>query len=170
SIQSGIGIAADSRNAKDYFVYSCAGGGVVQIPASKIPVVKMDQTVAPNNWTTIQMPCYGVGVDSDQNVWGVDMSKSTRALVDAMGNVKQPVVNGQPMGGNKCPAGDSCPNSGAYTYSDFTGFGLRNFTRPQGTYSVLVKGCADSEGNVTDTDWAQIKWDALVPPNTTLTV
>ena len=40
SIASGIGIAADSRNAKDYFVYSCAGGGVVQIPASTIPVVR----------------------------------------------------------------------------------------------------------------------------------
>src|SRR5262249_37411927 len=131
SLNSGIGIAADSRNAKDYFVYACAGGGVVQIPESKIPVVKMDQTMAPNGWTTIVMGCYGVGVDSDQNVWGVDMSKSTRALVDNMGNVKQPQV-GAPMGNNKCPAGDSCPNAGAYTYSDFTGFGLRNFTKPVG--------------------------------------
>ena len=28
-----------------------------------------------------------------------------------------------------------------YTYSDFTGFGLRNFTRPAGTYTYVIQGC-----------------------------
>ena len=173
---NGIGIAADSRNMNDYYVWSCNGNGVLQIPASTIPMpgkkgqALADWQVAPNGWTTINMPCYGVGVDSDQNVWGVNMSTSTRALVDAKGVVTQPKVNGQPMGNNKCPAGDSCPNAGAYTYSDFTGFGLRNFTRPQGTYSALVKGCSDQNGGVTDTDWRQVVWDAAVPPNTSMTV
>src|SRR5438128_556535 len=115
------------------------------------------------------MPCYGVGVDSDQNIWGVNMQTSTRALVDNMGVVKQPTVNGQPQGNNKCPAGASCPNSGAYTYSDFTGFGLRVFTRPNGTYSLVVPGCMDTDGTPQPTEWDQVTWDADVPPNTTLT-
>jgi len=116
------------------------------------------------------MPCYGVGVDADQNVWGVDMQTSTRALIDNKGKITQPTVNGVPKGNNLCPAGDSCKNAGAYTYSDFTGFGLRNFTRPTGSYTMIVKGCADSDGNPADTEWWQLNWDADVPPNTTLVV
>ena len=75
------------------------------------------------------------------------------------------------MGNNKCPAGDSCPNAGAYTYSDFTGFGLRNFTRPVGSYSVVVPGCKDAgSGAQLDTQCYSVVWDADVPPNTSLTV
>ena len=170
----GIGIAADSRNKNDYFVFSCNGSAVLVIPASTIPIpgkkgqALADFQVQPNGWQTINMPCYGVGVDSDQNVWGVDSSTSTRALVDAMGVVKQPTVNGQPQGNNKCPAGDSCPNAGAYTYSDFTGFGLRTFTRPSGTYSIVVPGCLDQNGVPANTEWDTVTWDADVPPNTSL--
>ena len=93
---------------------------------------------------------------------------STRAVVDVNGMITQPTVNGPPKGNNKCPAGDSCPNAGAYTYSDFTGFGLRNFTRPSGTYQVLVKGCTEKDGAPIDTQWWAINWDADVPPNTSL--
>ena len=169
----GLGIAADSRSAKDYFVYSCAGSEVVQIPASS-PVwkpMKMDQTIQNPGWPVIRMPCYGVGVDSGQNVWGVDMALSTRALVDKSGAVSQPAVNGQPLGNNKCPRGDSCPNAGAEAYSDFTGFGLRNFTAPSGTFSMVVPGCKDPKtGEQVDTEWITLMWDADVPPNTTLGV
>ena len=170
---SGIGIAADSRNANDYFVYSCSGGTVTQIPASS-PAwkpLKMDQTIQNPGWPTIQMPCRGVGVDSDQNVWGISMGMSTRALLDKNGGITQPKVNQAPLGMNKCPAGDQCPNMQAYTYSDFTGFGLRNFTRPTGTYQMLVKGCTDGVGGPPiDTQWFTINWDADVPPNTSLSV
>ena len=108
---------------------------------------------------------------SDQNVWGVNMSTSTRAILDNKGAlVKQPSVNGQPMGNNKCPAGDSCPNAGAYTYSDFTGFGLRVFTRPHGSYSVVVPGCTDNTGAPANTEWDAVTYDAAVPPNTSLVV
>ena len=162
--------AADSRNANEYFVYSCSGGTVTQIPASTMKVMKMDQTIQNMGWPTIGMPCYGVGVDSDQNVWGISMGMSTRALVDAKGNITQPKVNTPPMGNNKCPAGDQCPNVSAYTYSDFTGFGLRNFTRPTGSYTAIVKGCQDKDGNAIDTQWFAVNWDADVPPNTSLLV
>jgi hypothetical protein len=167
----GIGIAADSRSLAAYYVYSCDGGQVIQIPASTIKTMKMDQQVPNPGWPHITMPCYGVGVDNDQNVWGVDMATTTRAFVDKNGAITQPTVNGPPKGMNKCPAGDSCPNAGAYTYSDFTGFGLRTFTRPEGTYQVIVTGCLSEDGSTqVDTQWWTVNWNADVPPNTTLTV
>ena len=155
---------------KDYFVWACTSGRVLRIPASTIPNVKQDQMFPNNGWLSITMPCYGVGVDSDQNVWGVDSQTATRAIVDKTGAFMQPQA-GQPMGNNKCPAGDKCSlNAGAYTYSDFTGFGLRNFTRPSGTYSAVFAGCKDGGEQVQDTQWYSVVWDADVPPNTSLDV
>src|SRR5207302_1472483 len=98
------------------------GASVLQIPASTIKTMKMDQNIVNPGWPLIKMPCLGVGVDSDENVWGIDGQNSTRAVVDAKGNITQPRVNGAPMGKDKCPAGDSCPNLGAEVYSDFTDF------------------------------------------------
>ena len=49
-----------------------------------------------------------------------------------------------------------------YTYSDFTGFGLRNFTRPSGMYRVLIEACAVDE----DTQWYRVEWNATEPPGT----
>ncbi len=167
---TGNGIVADSRNVKSYFVWSCAGGNVLRIPASDIPQAKMDQVITNPGWPTIAMPCTGVEVDNFQDIWGIDPQLSTRARIDAMGNlVKPPDVNGMPMGRDKCPAGDSCPNLGAEVYRDFSGFGLRNYGVPSGSYSVLVRGCTDGNGAPVDTQWWSLAWDGDVPPNTTLT-
>ena len=162
---TGTRIVSDSRNANAYFVYSCLGNGVLQIPASTIKVMKADRTEPNPGWPVIQMPCLGVSVDVDQNVWGLDAQLSTRAFVDKLGAIVQPKVNGPPMGNNKCPAGDSCAAHAADPYSDMAGFGLRNGTIPHATYQMLVPGC---HGRVTD--WQTIEWDADVPPNTGLVV
>ena len=59
---NGVGIAADSRTAKKYFVWSADGGSnVTRIPASDTPIPKQDMTVPNNGWLTINMPAYGVG-------------------------------------------------------------------------------------------------------------
>ena len=170
---NGIGIAADSRSPMKYYVWSCSNNSVLRIPASDLPLPKgADQTIQPNGWLSIQMSCYGVGVDNDQNIWGVPHSGViTRAITDKNGDVPKQPVAGAPMGNNRCPAGDTCDLTAShYTYSDFTGFGLRNFTRPVGSYSVVVKGCLDDQGVVGDTTWAQAQWDADVPPNSSLIV
>jgi hypothetical protein len=170
---NGVGIAADSRNAKKYYVWSCNGGNqITRIPASDIPMVKMDQNINNNGWLTIPAQCYGVGVDNDQNVWGVPQaSVITRAVIDANGDMPKAPANGAPAPNTRCPAGDMCDlTTGHYTYSDFTGFGLRNFTRPQGTYSFVAKGCIDDTGSGATTSWVNVTWDADVPPNTQLTV
>ena len=170
---NGVGIAADSRTPKKYFVWSADGGSnVTRIPASDIPVVKMDQQINPANWPVINTAgAYGVGIDADQHVVSVDSNNVTRTKIDMNGDFMQPDINSPPKGNNKCPAGDRCElNAGAYTYSDFTGFGLRNFTRPQGTYTYVFKGCEDMNQGNSRTDWYAVRFDSDVPPNTTLSL
>ncbi|MBN2358675.1 MAG: hypothetical protein JXR83_04430, partial [Deltaproteobacteria bacterium] len=47
---------------------------------------------------------------------------------------------------------------GPYTYSDFTGYGLRSFTTRQGSYRTIVTGCTTS-----NTVWDKVVWMADVP-------
>jgi hypothetical protein len=171
---SGVGIAADSRGPNDYYVWSCNSGSVTQIKADAKAIPKnnkADQSVMVMTQVIQGISCHGVGVDSDQNIWGIgNDGVATRALVDKNGMITQP-QRLNPMGNNKCPAGDKCEiRQDSYTYSDFTGFGLRNFTRPQGSYSYIVSGCKDETQSPIDTQWWNVIWDAEVPPNTSLTV
>jgi hypothetical protein len=176
---NGRGIAADSRTMGSYFVWMARDGGfVVRIPASTIPVPKgSDMDVNGNAMAALQVAggdTIGAGVDVDQNIWGVSNSGSvaTRIKVDVGGNMTMPDISGGtdnqgcPVGaGDRCTLGlagtGSTPDP--YTYSDFTGFGLRNFTNPKGHYSYIQKGC---DGG--DTTWFKIEWGADVPPLTTL--
>ena len=53
--------------------------------------------------------------------------------------------------------------SGPYTYSDFTGFGLRNFTAPRGVYrQTYVSACKGA------TDWTQLIMTGETPAQTRL--
>jgi hypothetical protein len=52
-----------------------------------------------------------------------------------------------------------------YTYSDFTGFVLRTFTSPLGSYRAVLEGCAGT----TLTQWLELTWDATLPAETELT-
>ena len=98
----------------------------------------------------------GVGIDFDGHAWGMSYNNSTatRIDLDAAGDVVDPVNNvfTVPVGLNP------------YTYSDFTGYGLRNFTRPQGTYRVLLEGCAAP----LQTNWLRVEWNATEPPGTAI--
>ncbi len=176
----GRGIAADSRTPQKYFVWMGRHPHfVVRIPASDIPVpMGKDVEIDGTNYLAVHVagesPA-GAGVDTDQNVWGLTSSNcaATRIKVDANGDITTPdIVNGQ--NGVGCPAGngDRCPlqmtgkpDPGTYTYSDFTGFGLRNFTNPKGSYSYIVRGCA-----MGDTTWVRVQWDEELPPNTHITM
>ena len=174
----GRGIAADSRTPQKFFVWMGRHPHfIVRIPASDIPVPNgMDVQVDGSNFAAVQVageaPA-GAGVDTDQNVWGLTSTSSaaTRIKVDVNGTMTPPdIVNGQ--NGVGCPVGDRCPlqmvgkpDPGTYTYSDFTGFGLRNFTNPKGTYAYLVRGCMTG-----DTKWGDVVWDADLPAQTTITM
>ncbi|MFZ5445781.1 MAG: hypothetical protein ACOZQL_37660 [Myxococcota bacterium] len=90
----------------------------------------------------------GVGIDADGHPW-VNNYSGNASKVDA--------VTGAITRTPQQP-------SGLYTYSDFTGYQLRNFTAPRGTYSKDFEACA------ADNEWRQLTWDAVVPANTTLQV
>jgi len=173
-VPSAAGFAVDSRSANEYFLWHATDFfTVLRVPASTIKVVKKDQDVMPAGWPTIDMPANAVGVDSQQNVWGLARSPdsiATRAVIDNAGAITQPAVLGPAKGNDRCPAGDSCTIPINYNMTDFTAFGLRNATRPQGTYALVVKGCVDDGGSPRDTQWWQASWDADVPPGTSITV
>jgi hypothetical protein len=98
----------------------------------------------------LEPPCTGIGVGMDNNnrVWvasgngyatGVD--RTTGAVM-----MRSPDV------------GD------LYTYSDFTGYTLRTFTAPQGSFKTIFAGCGASVA----THWKLLSWDATVPAQTQL--
>jgi len=51
-----------------------------------------------------------------------------------------------------------------YTYSDFTGYQLRNFTAPKGTYKHIIEGCS------LYSSWKSLSWEAELPEGTQLNV
>lgn len=88
----------------------------------------------------------GVGIDFDGRAWGVNRKTNNACRVDP------------DTGEIACfPTGE-----GTYTYSDFTGFALRNFTAPSGTYRQVFQGCGSANG----TRWSKLTWDAAVPDGT----
>ena len=128
---------------------------------------RIDQTIADglhdltnakenvNYWKTTAQTVIGAGVDFDGNIWGVGHANDTasRLDVDAQGNVVQPptgTTNNVKLGRNP------------YTYSDFTGYGLINFVRPQGRWSYVHQPCpAGSKAK-----WTKVIWHATTPPGT----
>ena len=181
----GRGIAADSRTPNQYYVWmACHGAPFIVRIDGMIPLPKgADTTIDGSKFPAIRIgggAIAGAGVDVEQNVWGVASTGAiaTRIKVDMMGNPTAPKLDGTP--GTGCPvgSGDYCSTAmtgvdgsvTSYTYSDFSGFGLRNFTIPKGVYSWVQPGCKEVQGAVIPSKWARIAWDADVPPNTSLTV
>jgi hypothetical protein len=176
---NGRGIAADLRAQNKYFVWMARDGGwIVRIPGSDIAKPQgSDVQIDGSGMPAIQVAgtnTIGAGVDFDLNVWGISNSGSvaTRIKVDANGNTTAPDISSG-TNDNGCPvgAGDRCTlgfhghlGQDPYTYSDFTGFGLANFTTPRGNWSYIMKGCVSG-----DTHWLRVDWTSIVPANTSLT-
>jgi hypothetical protein len=182
STTSVLGIAVDSRSPNNYFAWGSGSGVVVKIPASTIPPPQnMDLLVDGTMWQSIPIAgnAKGVGVDRDQNVWNIAQGTpvATRIKVDVTGNITLPSTVYGPNGAIYCPSmsGDTCAwqgpntwNPSPYTYSDFTGFGLRNFTHPKGAYRYVVAGCANAGAK--GTKWIAVQWDGDVPLGTALSL
>lgn len=84
----------------------------------------------------------GVGLDNDRRVWLVNqVSGSATRLDPVTGAVREFPVGTTP-----------------YTYSDFTGFALRTFTAPNGTYRQVIQGCPAGP-----TQWERVTWNAETP-------
>jgi len=86
----------------------------------------------------------GVGITEEGDVWSMCYySNRARAHRLDSGALRYDVYLGS--------------GAGPYSYSDFTGFQLRNFTAPEGSWSGIFECGADGCGF----DW--IEWDAVVP-------
>ncbi|HZI14459.1 MAG TPA: hypothetical protein VE153_29095 [Myxococcus sp.] len=90
----------------------------------------------------------GVGLDADNNAWVNNSSGNVIRVERDSGAVLRTAR--QP--GN------------LYTYSDFTGYQLRNFTAPAGYYRQVFTGCGPS------TVWRTATWDVVKPPGTDMNV
>ena len=90
----------------------------------------------------------GVGLDADNHPW-VNNNSGNVIRVDRL--------SGGLLTTQK-------QNSGLYTYSDFTGYSLRNFTAPSGWYRQLFTGCGSN------TVWRTATWDVEKPRGTDMNV
>jgi streptogramin lyase len=119
-----------------------------------------DQSASTTYWKMPGGGVTGAGVDFAGNVWGISNQGGLAARLDV--NVKghglQPVQTElkQIVKVGKAP----------YTYSDFTGYGLKNFTRPEGSYVYRFSPCTPGVKAL----WKRLRWNATVPTNTSLMV
>ncbi len=86
----------------------------------------------------------GVGIDGDGQPWVNMYSGNAVRFDNASGTLLRTAQ--QP--------------AGLYTYSDFTGYELRKFTAPKGTYFKDFAGCDPN------TSWQKLSWVGNTPPGT----
>jgi hypothetical protein len=93
----------------------------------------------------------GVGFDREENPWVV-ASGNRAARVNLSDGT---ILRTTPAAGH---------NPSYYTYSDFTGYQLRNFTAPYGTYTQILEGCPSNSS------WKSVSMEATIPENAHLEV
>jgi hypothetical protein len=165
------GVAVDNR-APTAFAWAgldSTPGALGRVPTDAPDGVSTSSAIYPNDGVA----SLGVGVAVDLQLWTINNGSSTlsRYTVDGAGTVAvdtmgKPITDRVTLDDNPRLAPEKKPNP--YTYSDFTGFGLRNFTNPRGAYAFRQAGCGG--GAAKKTHWLKIVWDADVPPGTTLAV
>ena len=144
------GVAADTRG----FIWIAENdeGYVRRLDPTTLP--SGQEVTLPNTdrWGPYGGSMRGVGLDFDGHVWAVSYDSSTvnRLEVDAGGEVLDAFSSTVVTGANP------------YTYSDFTGFGLRVFTNPHGWWSYMIEGCGE------DTVWQVVEWSGYEPTGTQL--
>jgi hypothetical protein len=104
----------------------------------------------------------GVGVDFDGDVWTVNQSSSNASRLHIDQTTLEPAPHA--VTSNQLDLFPTGPNP--YTYSDFTGLGLRTVTRPTGDYVVPLKGCDGTD----EATWLSVAWDATTPVNTSVEI
>jgi hypothetical protein len=112
--------------------FNVPGGGTVDF---------IDATDAPQTREAV-----GVALDTNNHPWVNNRSGNAMRIHRDTGEVLRTAQQA----------------AGLYTYSDFTGYQLRRFTAPRGSYFQRFSGCGPG------TQWRQLLWDALVPTGTGL--
>jgi len=92
----------------------------------------------------------GVAVDFDGKIWMVNEGSSDASRVDP---------------NTMSEDGRFSTGTRPYTYSDMTGYQLRNITAPSGRYARTFELCDDA-----DSEWSGIGLDVDLPPGTSVSV
>ena len=147
------GIAADKRGK---VWVAIQGGYIMRLPLTLADGTH-DYSTSTDYWPTKGTSLIGVGVDFAGHVWGVSYSDgvASRMDVNSKGDVVLPAT-----GQTKFVTVGHNP----YTYSDFTGYGLQNFTRPSGRYLYQHKPCPTGKRAT----WKQLSWKATTPAKTSV--
>jgi hypothetical protein len=146
------GVAPDNRGK---VWMALTSGYIVRIDQSLADGVH-DLSKGKDIWATTAKGVIGAGVDMNGNVWGIGHTNSmaSRFDVDAKGDVLTTKTKDVSVGFNP------------YTYSDFTGYGLMNFVRPQGRYVYQMQPCPNNQRAI----WKQVLWMATTPTGTSVSV
>jgi len=146
------GVAPDNRGK---VWMALTSGYIVRIDQS-LPDGEHDLSKGKDIWATTAKGVIGAGVDMNGNVWGIGHTNSmaSRFDVNGQGDVIATTTKNVPVGFNP------------YTYSDFTGYGLMNFVRPQGRYVYQLQPCPAGQR----AKWKQVLWKATTPTGTSIAV
>jgi hypothetical protein len=144
----GRGIAVDAQgqvymsgygaNVSQLIRFDSETGAIIPFGANQFIELSDAQTSA----------AVGVGLDGDGHPWVNNSSGNVSKVDKATGAITR--TKQQPPG--------------LYTYSDFTGYQLRNFTAPRGVYRKDFEACDP------DNEWRTLSWVATTPPNTQIQV
>ena len=103
------------------------------------------------------------------NAWGIDLDQDGNPVVSlrSAGILGLSAATGAPLPTyptNGTHIGG--PNGGddLYTYSDFTGYALRQITQPGGVYEQIFTGCTPPE----NTSWLGLTYTGQVPPGASI--
>jgi len=132
------GLAVD---AKGSVWVASTSFGVHQLNMESMAVVKSLPLGASKNFV-------GMAIDFDGMVWAINQAESQAYKIDPATYAVSNIASGK----------------GPYTYSDMTGFQLRNAANPFGKYAHLFKGCGETA------KWLSLNWKAITPSGTSLTV
>jgi streptogramin lyase len=130
------------------------GEGFIYVASSNTNrLARFNPSTASFDWSasTCAAPI-GVGIASDGNVWTMCQSANQTQRFDPAGNLLTTL-----------PTGD-----GPYSYSDMTGFQLRNFTAPRGVWRQIFE--CRPEPLTAECKFDEVIWSATVLPDTAVTV
>ncbi|MCK5796671.1 MAG: hypothetical protein KAI47_05790, partial [Deltaproteobacteria bacterium] len=148
------GIAADSRGK----IWVAINNGYVLRVDQNLKDGLHDLTKTTSYWRVKGSEVVGVGVDFAGNIWAISNANDVASRLDVN-------KNGNPL---TPPTGTTKTvkvGVGPYTYSDFTGFGLRTFTRRGGQYIYQV-ACPGAQPGSFDA----VSFKATLPPGTSISL
>jgi len=102
----------------------------------------------------------GVGIDTNKNVWMVNHTGTAiQFKPDHAGRVVRLGINTSDI----LKAAGKTPQSGLYTYSDFTGHQLRTYV-PPGYIKFYINACEEDQTPV----WSGMVWEGSTPPGSSI--